>query len=227
MPTQGRKANKYFISFDISERLRGDFKTQQEGFAAGVQWGWFSPNDVRRKLGENPGPKELDVYRSPVNMQNAERLLETESIQDQPVGADPNAPLPPAAPTPAEKKMLGVYASAFAGLYSRRFQRLYGQERRDSAAIHSTIGPILRCVADLALEMNNAPAEAREVIADDLVADVVRGMDKRAAKWPAGLASAEINELAGPEFLKAVRSIHINASKQISAARAAEEVQSE
>jgi HK97 family phage portal protein len=227
MPRQGRKANKYFLSFDVSERLRGDFKTQQEGFAAGVQWGWFSPNDVRRKLGENPGPPELDVYRVPVNMQSAKTLLDTESIQDQPVGADPNAPLPAEAPTPAERKLLGVYASAFAGLYSRAFRRLCARDKRDSAAIHGAIQPVLRSVADLALEMHNAPAEGREAIAEGLVEEVLRGMDKRAAKWPAGILSTETDALAGPEFLKAVRSIHINASKQLSAARAAEEVQSE
>jgi HK97 family phage portal protein len=240
-PTTGRKANKFFSSFDITERLRGDFKTQQEGFAAGVQWGWFSPNDVRKKLGENPGPPELDVYRVPVNMQAAKTLLNTEPIQDQPLpGAAPAIPAPltdtpdpvgtdagETAPTPAERKLLGVYAASFAGLYSRAFHRLYGRDKRDSAAIHTTVRPILRCIADLALEMNSVPADSRETIAEGLVDDVVKGMDKRAAKWPAGLQQSGIDALAGPEFLKAVRSIHINASKELSAARAAQEVQSE
>ena len=240
-PTTGRKANKYFSSFDITERLRGDFKTQQEGFAAGVQWSWFSPNDVRKKLGENPGPPELNVYRVPVNMQAASTLLNTESIQDQPLAGKapstapvaPNEPDPKGtdagetAPTPAERKLLGVYATAFAGLYSRAFRKLYGRDKRDSAAVQATIGPILRCVADLALEMASAPAESREVTAESLVDDVIKGMDKRAAKWPAGLEQTGVNELAGPEFLKAVRSIHINASRELSAARAAQEVQSE
>jgi HK97 family phage portal protein len=231
MPTQGRKANKYFISFDVSERLRGDFKTQQEGFAAGVQWGWFSPNDVRKKLGENPGPKELNVYRVPVNMQSAKTLLNTESIQDQPAGGDPNAAkgadddtLPAEAPTPAERKLLGVYASAFSGLYSRSFRRLCGRDKRDSAAIHATVRPILRCISDLALEMNNAPAEGREAIAEGLVDDALKGMDKRAAKWPASILSTETDTYAGPEFLKAVRFIHINASKLLHTASAAKEV---
>ena len=239
-PTVGRKANKYFSSFDISERLRGDFKTQQEGFAAGVQWGWFSPNDVRKKLGENPGPKELDVYRVPVNMQAAATLLNTESIQDQPLpGAAPKDPANPdlpdpngsdageTAPTPAERKLLGVYAASFSGLYARSFRKLYLRDKRDSGAIHATVRPILRCIADLALEMASAAAESREAIAEALVDDVVKGMDKRAAKWPAGLEGIAIDELAGPEFLKAVRSIHINASKELSAAHAAQEVQGE
>jgi hypothetical protein len=69
-----------------------------------------------------------------------------------------------------------------------------------------------------------APAQAREAIAERLVDDVIKGMDKRAHKWPAGLEGAGIDELAGPEFLKAVRSIHINASKELAAASAAQEV---
>lgn len=240
-PTTGCKANKYFSSFDITERLRGDFKTQQEGFAAGVQWGWYSPNNVRKKLGENPGPPELDVYRVPVNMQAARTLLDTESIQDQPLLGDGSAlPVPSTdspdpngtdagetAPTPAERKLLGVYAASFAGLYRRAFRRLYSRDKRNSAAIHATVRPILRCIADLALEMNSVPADSREAMAEGLVEDVVKAMDKRAAKWPAGLQQGAVDELAGPEFLKAVRSIHINASKELSAARAAQEVQNE
>jgi len=243
MPRQGRKANKYFISFDVSERMRGDFKTQQEGFAAGVQWGWFSPNDVRKKIGENPGPPELDVYRVPVNMQSAKTLLSTESIQDQPLlGAPPAAPALTSGapdpdgidagedapgPTPAERKLLGVYASSFAGLYSRAFRRLCARNKRDSAAFGGTIQPILRRIADLALEMNGAPADCREEIAERLVAEVLKGMEKRAAKWPETIALTEMDAWAGPEFLKAVRTIHTNASRELGAARAAREVQSE
>lgn len=235
MPRVGRKANLFFFGFDVSERLRGDFKTQQEGFASGVQWGWYSPNDVRKKLGENPGPAELDVYRVPVNMQSAKTLLTTESIQDQPAGgakdqggqdpADVQDPEKgPPAPTPAERKLLGVYARTFSGLYRRGFRQLCRRDKRDLGAIHATIGPVLKGVADLALEMNSAPADRAEQLAGDLVADVLKNLEKRAAKWPAAIAEADADELAGPEFLRAVRSIHINAAKETFAARAAAEV---
>ena len=53
MPKVGRKAGAYFAAFDLSERLRGDFATQMKGYAIGKQWGWYSTNDIRRKLGEN------------------------------------------------------------------------------------------------------------------------------------------------------------------------------
>jgi HK97 family phage portal protein len=240
MPRVGRKANKYFAGFDITERLRGDFKTQQEGFAAGVQWGWYSPNDVRKKLGENPGPKELDVYRVPVNMQAATTLLEPPA-EPKPTAADPGADLggdPDAAgepgsdpgadagqaPTPAERKQLDVYVRTYGGIYRRSFRQLCRREKRDFGAIHATIGPILESMAGLAIEMNSAPAELVEQLAAGLVADIAKAMEKRAAKWPAEIPIAAADELAGPEFLKAVRSVHINAAKETVAARAAAEV---
>lgn len=228
MPQMGRKANMYVVAFDVSERLRGDFKTQQEGYAAGVQWGWFSPNDVRKKLGENPGPPELDVYRVPVNMQSAKTLLSTESIQDQPLdgATKPDSDdgiLPPAAPKPAERKLLGAYAQAFAGIYQRGFRQLYLRDKRDLADVQATLGPILECIAGMAFNMHGA-ADCDFDVAD-LVDEVTRSMHKRAAKWPAGLSTDQIGELAGPEFLKAVRSLHINASRKVSAASAASEVE--
>ena len=44
------------------------------------------------------------------------------------------------------------------------------------------------------------------------------------AEAVAAIAESDADELAGPEFLRAVRSLHINAAKETSAARAAAEV---
>jgi HK97 family phage portal protein len=89
MPQIGRKAGAYYAQFDLSERLRGDFATQMKGYALGKQWGWYSTNDVRRKLGENTiNEPEADVYLYPVNMANAAQLpaqAETENIDELPV----------------------------------------------------------------------------------------------------------------------------------------------
>jgi HK97 family phage portal protein len=236
MPHVGRKANLYFVKFDVSERLRGDFKTQQEGFAAGVQWGWFSPNDVRRKLGENPGPKELDVYRSPVNMQSAKTLLSTESIQDQPVGS--GASEPPAAegdadgdpePTAQERKLLGVYTRSFINVYRDAFVRLSRRDRRDSDAIDSLFRPVLTSITGLAIEQNGIASgipASDEWLTGDIVADVLKSMEKRAAKWPAQISAVDLDGIASQEFLKAVRTIHISTSREWAGVRAAREVES-
>jgi HK97 family phage portal protein len=223
MPTSGRKANRYFISFDVSERLRGDFKTQQEGFAAGVQWGWFSPNDVRRKLGENPGPKELDVYRSPVNMQSAKTLLNTESIQDQPVGADPAAK---PEPTAQERKLLGVYTRSFISVYRDAFERLSRRDKRDSGVLDSLFRPVLTSIANVAIDQNQISDNASGQLADTIVADVLKSMEKRASKWPVQISANDLDGIASQEFLKAVRTIHISTSREWAGVRAAREVES-
>lgn len=232
MPTSGRKANKYFISFDVSERLRGDFKTQQEGFAAGVQWGWFSPNDVRRKLGENPGPKELDVYRVPVNMQSARTLLNTESIQDQPIGGPDPAAKPEGelqAPTAQERKLLGVYTRSFINVYRDAFVRLSRRDKRDSGVLNSIFRPVLTSITGLAIEQNGIASGLLDPdieLSDSIVNDVLKSMEKRAAKWPAQITEANLDGIASQEFLKAVRSIHISTSREWAGVRAAREVES-
>ncbi|MBB5066152.1 phage portal protein [Granulicella mallensis] len=89
VPQIGRKAGAYFIAFDITERLRGDFATQMQGFALGKQNGWYSSNDIRRKLGENTiDDPSADVYTTAVNMANSDQLIaqaKTENIDEQPL----------------------------------------------------------------------------------------------------------------------------------------------
>ncbi|MHC4867854.1 MAG: phage portal protein [Planctomycetota bacterium] len=58
------------IRHNIAGLLRGDFKAQQEGFAWGRQWGWWSVNDIREMLGQNP-IEGGDEYLVPLNMSGA------------------------------------------------------------------------------------------------------------------------------------------------------------
>lgn len=78
------EAKVYTIEFDFDSVLRGDFKTRMEGYAVGRQWGWYSINDVRADLGENPVPGG-DVYLSPLNMIPAgtEQALADQNAQSQ------------------------------------------------------------------------------------------------------------------------------------------------
>ncbi|RSL15568.1 HK97 family phage portal protein [Edaphobacter aggregans] len=81
-------AGNYDVEFDTTELTRGDSVAESAAFTAGVQGGWLSPAEVRHALNLNPGPECLNAYRVPVNYQNAETLLDTQSIQDEPVGPD-------------------------------------------------------------------------------------------------------------------------------------------
>lgn len=57
----------YFAEFLIDDFLRGDFKTRMEGYAAGIQNGIWSPNEVR--IRENSNKREGgDEFWRPANM---------------------------------------------------------------------------------------------------------------------------------------------------------------
>ena len=70
----GRRALK--ARFEFAELLRGDVKAQTEANTRGIQWGYYSPNDVRERLDQNPIGPEGDVYVTPVNMMAMQSLLD-------------------------------------------------------------------------------------------------------------------------------------------------------
>jgi len=59
-----RQYNQFSITFDRSALIRSDTKSLHEALAVGRQAGWYSANDIRRKLGENPIAADAggDVY---------------------------------------------------------------------------------------------------------------------------------------------------------------------
>lgn len=85
LPSALGKVSDLQVVFDTSERQRGDFVSQTAGSATGRQFGWLTANDVRRSMGLNEAGPELDVYLNPVNMQNAERLLDPAAVQKESV----------------------------------------------------------------------------------------------------------------------------------------------
>jgi HK97 family phage portal protein len=68
--TPEEKAAGYFLRHDIRELLRGDFQTQMQGFATGLQNGYFNQDEVRDQMGLNPLPDEAGShYHIQLNMQ--------------------------------------------------------------------------------------------------------------------------------------------------------------
>ena len=61
---------RYFIEHDLAGLLRGDLKARYESYRVGREWGWLSPNEIRRweNLSEIEGG---DEYLSPLNMTTA------------------------------------------------------------------------------------------------------------------------------------------------------------
>lgn len=57
----------FFIEHNVDALLRGDLASRYAAYAVGINWGFLSPNDVRRR--ENLNPREGgDIYLQPVNM---------------------------------------------------------------------------------------------------------------------------------------------------------------
>lgn len=226
IPRVGRNAGRHEIEFDVSERLRGDFQTRMTGYGVGKQWGFLSTNDVRVDMGKNPIGPEGDVYWAPVNMQNSALLLSTEPTLDQPVGSDPGGDgnkggKTAAPPSEGERNLLGKYTTAYITVFRDAFQRLAKRDKRDLEAVTALIGPVLASIADAAGAESGLPEEQRQAI----VADVLAAMQKRAAKWAADMAEADVDAAAQGEFVKLVRSLHVNLAREAAALKALHEVQ--
>lgn len=65
-----RQYGQFDITFDRSALIRNDIKSLHEALARGRDSGYYSVNDVRRKLGENPISAELggDTYAANANL---------------------------------------------------------------------------------------------------------------------------------------------------------------
>lgn len=83
LPTMGSKAHKFFVKFDLSERLRSDHETTMKGIALGRQWGLITANEGRLALGMNPtDDASANVLLYPVNMANALQTIQQAHIQN-------------------------------------------------------------------------------------------------------------------------------------------------
>ena len=221
LPTQGRKANKYGVSFDVSERLRGDFATTMVGYQTGALSGWYTRNQIRAKLGDNPGGPELDVYMVPVNMQNAARLLDTESMQDQPIGTGTAAPEDPAAetPTPAERAAIGPLTTAYLRLFRDAVGRITARNKRDYRDIAACFSPVLTSISEEITRQASAEfnlADGWNVLEERTVHAVLKSIRNRAGDW----LPADSEKISAVELTRAVRSILLNTYREAGAARA-------
>jgi HK97 family phage portal protein len=215
-PVQGRMANKFFVQFSVDALLRCDFKTTMDGYSAGRIGGWYTGNQIRIKLGENPADPStgMDEYLVPVNYQSSKRLVDTESIQDQPVDADP------VAPTAAEKNMVDQFTRAYITIFGDSFKRLSTRKTRDLPAIKALFSPVLISIADASSNRGGLPLPGGDPAMSGVVDDACKSMAKRAAKWPEVIPADQMISLANQEFIRAVRSIHISVSRNTAAAKA-------
>ncbi len=65
--TPRQRADGYFFEYNMASLLRGDQKAMSNAFSKGLQWGWFSVNEVRRILNLN-SIENGDTHLQPLNM---------------------------------------------------------------------------------------------------------------------------------------------------------------
>jgi HK97 family phage portal protein len=64
----GERDPKLYARFNRAALVRGDFKARWEGYVKGLQWGVYSPDDIRALEDENPRPDgKGGVYYDPPN----------------------------------------------------------------------------------------------------------------------------------------------------------------
>lgn len=94
----------YFAEFNLDALLRGNTVDRYSAYAIGRNWGWLSPNDVRRRENMNP-IQGGDTYMTPLNMVPLGSQPGTPQRQ-QPMGPDDtvdtgaHSPSTPSAPPP-------------------------------------------------------------------------------------------------------------------------------
>lgn len=67
--TEREKAeDSHFVEFDRRQLLRTNLAARTSHYVSGMNWGWYSINDVRRKENESPIGPEGDVRFRPANM---------------------------------------------------------------------------------------------------------------------------------------------------------------
>jgi HK97 family phage portal protein len=195
------KPNTSFIQFDLRERLRGDFASTMNGYATGKQWGFYSTNDVRKELGENPIGPVGDVYWTPVNMQNSTLLLDTESIQDQPLGTDPTLP------SDGTRQYQRIYRDAVGRLAAR------SSDKRDLSTVTQIFEPLVASIADLRAERTKRSINAPEWKYEPakVIADYLNKLTERAATWN----TDELDSIAHKELEKVTKIISLSAHRSI------------
>lgn len=171
---EDERAAGYYIKFDLNGLLRGDYKTRQEGYAIGRQWGWLCPDDILEREDMDPLPDgQGKIYLVPLNMVPANQLG----------GAKDGA----AAATVKERlnNQYGALLESIAGrIASREEKILAGKEpdKRDEYLkelppyLRAQYHPIVDSICALRPEQSDSRQERMlDLIADDYLARAKAG----------------------------------------------------
>jgi HK97 family phage portal protein len=219
---------RFSVKIQFEGALRGDTESRFNAYAVGRQWGWLSPNDIRR-LEDLPPIAGGDEYLSPLNMvplgtpppeSEPDPTPEEEAPRELPEDNSrglleaTRLPLLDAAARLLEKERRAVTNLARGDGSEGRIDRFYGAHVRQLAeALLPSAQAIRTCMDLLGITSAATPEEATLEAASQHVAWSRRelascgaeGVAAAAAEWPrsraASLAEYVMRRLCGEEFL--------------------------
>jgi HK97 family phage portal protein len=198
------RMRRFVVEFDTAAYLRGSLADQTAFYQAGIQNGWFSPSDVRHKLGENKVPAEagLEVYRTPVNYMSAALLVNQQAPESEPM-PEPVVDGNKAAPELTDRMALKQYGPAYNSLMVDAVRRVIAGEK-----VTRVWGPLLESIQD-------AVGGTLDVLPDQTrLVDHLKRIESRAATWDA----SNVESIAVDELKKALKTfvfgIHEDAARK-------------
>lgn len=190
----------YYAEYVLQGLLRGDTLTRFRAYALGRQWGWLSPNDIRRLENLNPIPGG-DRYDTPLNM----GPITAEDLMADILGDGSGTPLQMATSTPLQlsgpSSQLRLLASDNAARVIRKevaaVTRLRAKTEGDDAAWAAGLEEFYADHASWVADTMRIPIhEARRYVAEQLATLRADGPDAM-ADWETTRASALADLSAG------------------------------
>jgi hypothetical protein len=151
-----------FVEFLVDALLRGNIKDRYEAYAKGINWGWFSRNEVRRMENLNPAPG-LDEFLQPSNMVPAGTLPQSAQGGQQAQGAAAEASTSPPGPPERDPRMLALAITVAGRLVRKEITAISKFARKSQANFEEAVTDFYASHAELvAQEINISLEEARQ-----------------------------------------------------------------
>ncbi len=211
---QEKETDSHFVEFNRKEFLRTNLAARTAHYVSGMNWGWYSPNDVLRKENEPTLGPAGDIRFCPANMvpldQARNRLAAAGGGGDDPTddGVGERAGVsPPVSSTPSTVRL--SWATLCESILARQAKRIVKQAEA-KAASPAEFG---RWVEDLVPD-GDTPADclqaAQAMVAQiRLKLNIVAGRSATAAELQAGVAAiaGELLQLTGTIATAAAESV--------------------
>jgi hypothetical protein len=155
---------------------------------------------ILRELGENPIGAEGDVFWAPSNMQNSKLLLDTESIQDQPIGQQ-------LVEGDTGRQYLRLYRDAVGRLAARSV------DKRDLTTVMQIFGPLVASIAELGAERakRNTRSPEWQYEPAKAIAEYLQRLTQRASTWK----PEDLDSIAAQELQKVTKTLTLAAHRSV------------